>query len=304
MPRSSVDLPIEPTELSEFLPELGEATPQPSLFTRIRKSPYLLMGMIFGAGLLSGWLVLGLYLWQSGGMAWSSSQYPPGYEQMYMTWVANRYAQTGDFAQVQKDLATWSRDDIARVLASLQKETVDPEMRRRFAVLADLLGVPVASTSLQSSLFAQPIFLIGIFLSFTLLLVAIALIAVPVSLERQAPADELPPPVEPLDANLEELLTDVQIGALEQTPEKKEEEKKEEEKKEEEKKEEDSDSSAGGLGDLASLFEEEDTSLSTLEAFCKGLAEVNIDELLNLGKNIVQRFKTQRYIPPANKDKL
>ena len=64
------------------------------------------------------------------------------------------------------------------------------------------------------------------------------------------------------------------------------EEAEEEKKKEEERAESESDTSSG-LGDLASLFEEEDTSINVLEAFCKGMPEVTVDEVLTMGTDLL-----------------
>jgi len=46
------------------------------------------------------------------------------------------------------------------------------------------------------------------------------------------------------------------------------------------------------LGDLASLFFDEDTSLASLEQFCKGLPDVNAEDLLKMGRTIVERLST------------
>jgi hypothetical protein len=217
---------------------------------------------------------------------WQSS---PAYERLYVTWVAERYAKTGDAAQAQRDLAGPRREYIADLLTTLQKETSDTQKRQRLAALADVMRPPPSETSFLPALVAQPVFVLSLLLSLAPLLAALALVALPyIQSLRKSPQEEELVAAEPSEAALEELLADVQIeeptaqaveAQTEQAPAPEEEE---EEKQEDQ---------TGGLGDLASLFDEEDTSLSALEAFCKGLAEVNVDALLASAKGMVQSFK-------------
>ena len=292
--------PIQLNHLTERvlgLATLREPARVSALWTRVRFSPMLLFGLIFITGLMAGMLVLGIFMWRTNSAP--PGQYPPAYERMYMTWVADRYASSGNVARVRQDLILWTPEDTLRVLATLQMETTDPEARRRIVMLAGALGGSApstttnTSTSARPSFFTQPAFLASMFLAMGLLLGAIGIMVVPMLRERKLTAEELTAPVDQIDANLEELLADVQIGTLEPEVETKPEETPEEKKEEILPAETDADAdTSSGLGDLASLFEEEDTSLSTLEAFCKGLTEVNIDELLGLGKRVIERFRT------------
>jgi small subunit ribosomal protein S3 len=55
------------------------------------------------------------------------------------------------------------------------------------------------------------------------------------------------------------------------------------------------------LGDLASLFEEEDTSINVLEAFCKGMPDISVDELLTMGDNIARQIEKRVSYKKATK---
>jgi ribosomal protein L12E/L44/L45/RPP1/RPP2 len=97
---------------------------------------------------------------------------------------------------------------------------------------------------------------------------------------------------------LEELLADVQ---LEEQPaqegqqpgpaqEQEQQEGQGETEQEEAEQAEPEDQNTGGLGDLLNLFEEEDTSIATLEAFCKGLPDVSVDELFEKSKKVASHL--------------
>ena len=233
--------------------------------------------------------------------AWMAS---PAYEKMYLTMVADKYAKTGDMAQLQRDLAGASPEQVAQVLQTMQRETVDTTTRQRLTVLADAVRPPVTQTSYVPTLFNQPAFLFSLFLSLTPMFVAFGLVVGPYLRERFRPVEhgasksttdtmsiqEAEPPIDP---NAPVAGASV---AVEPTPEaaaaaaaaaEEEQKKKEEEEEEEEQQQDDS----GGLGDLASLFEEEDTSLAALENFCKGLPDVNVDVLISNGKSTVVALK-------------
>ncbi len=240
--------------------------------------------------------------------AWMAS---PAYEKMYLTMVADKYAKTGDMAQLQRDLAGASPEQVAQVLQTMQRETVDTTTRQRLTVLSDAVRPPVTQTSYVPTLFNQPAFLFSLFLSLTPMFVAFGLVIGPYLRERlrtvehgasksttdampiQAAETSLDVAAPPIDPNAPVAGASV---AVEPTPEaaaaaaaaaEEEQKKKEEEEEEEEQQQDDS----GGLGDLASLFEEEDTSLAALENFCKGLPDVNVDVLISNGKSTVVALK-------------
>jgi hypothetical protein len=264
-----------------------ERVQQSALWMRLRRSPYLLFGGIFALGLLIGGLVLGLFVLSARP---DSSQFPPAYERMYMTWVADRYAQSNNVAQARQDLALWTREDIVRVITTLQAEQLDLTTRSRIEVLAMGLGVSAAGSSTRSSILTQPIFLVSIFLPVILMLSAMGVIVVPMLRERFI-VNPVSLEMSEEDAKLAELLADVQIGTLDQGPDAQAQEKPEEKKEEPPPAPQDAeDSPSSGLGDLASLFEEEDTSISTLEKFCKGMADIKIEDLAGLSQHVLERF--------------
>ncbi|MEW5718482.1 MAG: hypothetical protein AB1817_07650 [Chloroflexota bacterium] len=216
-------------------------------------------------------------------------------QQLSMSPAMERYWRTVDIVQIQKDLKGWSREDMSRLFLTVREQTSDPETRRHIDSLGKMLRLPgfESSSSLLSALVSQPIFLLGIFLSIGIWGAAVVISIAPYVRWQRAPA--LVPdaaPAVPLeqsgDAILEELLPEITLEAAVPEPaEKKEEEKKPEEQPASEQSEE----ASSGLGDLASLFEEEDTSITALEQFCKNLAEIVIDDLSTKAKDVARDLR-------------
>jgi hypothetical protein len=150
-----------------------------------------------------------------------------------------------------------------------------------------------SSSSLLTSLLSQPVFILGIFLSIGIWGAAIVISIAPHVRWGRAPAPVIDPALfaqseQSTDAILEELLSDITLESVEpDSTEKKEEEKKAEEQPASEQSEE----SSSGLGDLASLFEEEDTSITALEQFCKNLADIVVDDLAAKAKEFARDLK-------------
>jgi hypothetical protein len=308
----SANDPDESTETAELIEQseiparpVAVKTP-PSRRTRVaaelaKRSAILMLGGMFTAGLLLGWLVIGWWLWP---IDWTSSA--PGqssleYQRMFVPWVADRYWQTGDVSQAQQYLAEWKRADLARFIDSLQRETRDVESRRHLVALAEAMRLPSNNSSLLTLIFSQPGIVLGMLLSIIPLIAAVTFVTMPnisvkigtrigilkpareaASIEEFERSGEMPQ----AEAGLDELITADE--PMEQTTEGQQEG---EEEKTEEQPAEEAEEQSSGLGDLASLFEEEDTSVNALEAFTKGMAEINIDELFTLGSNIIYQLR-------------
>jgi len=283
---------------SRGIEELTNALPirKDGLSARLRSPRVILLGGLLASGILLGLLVLGVWLRTAAGRtAFDPEQSSGEYQQMLVTWAANRYWQTGDASQVQKAFANWNRDDLAKLLLTMQRGTSDVEARRRLVALTEALRLPVSETSVIALIFGQPIIVVSLLLSIAPLLAAFTMVTLPrirIRMGIQAPeeaaaAAALAQPGESLD----ELLAEVQAG--EETAAPGEEQANEDENKEDEdeKPVEEEESQGASLGDLASLFEVEDTSINALEAFCKGMPEVNIDSILTMGADILRRFR-------------
>lgn len=258
---------------------------------KLKLPPGLQLALVFGAGVLVGWFLIGWWLWP---VDWQNSapwQLSLTYQKTYIALVADRFWQTSDVAQLQRDVAGWKQQDLLRLIEQMQRETTDPEARKHLTTLGEALRLPTTETSLVSILLSSQIVIIGLVLSVIPLFVAIGMLAAPY-LRRKPPAAE--PAVEQAgeltEGTLEELLANVQLeaNAAAQEAQKK---KEEEEKKEEEKKQEEEEEQANALGDLASLFEEEDTSISVLEQFCKGMPDISADQLLDTAHDIWKRLR-------------
>ena len=253
----------------------------------MKKSLVILLSAVFVAGMLLGWLVIGWWLWPVQWTSPDSAQTPADYQRMLVTWAANRYWQTGDAVTVQKAFATWKRDDLATLLVTMEHETNDAEARRRLVALGAALQLPVSQSSLML-FFSQPAIWLSILLTLAPLLAGLGFVTLPRLRKKSETLEEIVDETAPPEESLDALLAEVEVG--EQTEAAQGQAQKEEEKKEEKPAEEEQSENAG-LGDLASLFEEEDTSINVLEAFCKGMPEISVDELLTMGIDLVHRLR-------------
>ncbi len=287
------DSDVVSPERDDSRPRAAMPSPRPR-----RALPIVLAALV---GLLAGWLVIGWWLWP---IEWTSSspwQLRPDYQKTYLTLVAHEYARTSNLAYVEDLLAGWDRADLAQLLAAAQREASDPETREHVAALADMLRLPSADTSLSAALLSQEGFVVGVVGAAAPLLAALALVAATLARRRDGVAGETAS-IGATEQGLEELLADVavddQSAVAEQSPDTQETEQRapsaqaEEEKKTEEAPpdqagEEEAEEADGGLGDLASLFEIEDTTLAGLEAFCKDMLEVNVQELSTTAREVL-----------------
>jgi hypothetical protein len=259
----------------------------------IRKTLIILLSAFFTIGLLLGWIVIGWWLWPVEWSTFTPQDTASDYQQMLVTWGANKYWDTGDATQVRKAFGAWDRDDLAKLLSGMQRNTKDTEMRRRLVALTQALDLPVSDSSLLGFV-AQPGIVVGILLSAAPLLGALGFVTLPrLRRKRAAELEEMViGQVVPAEESLDELLADVDVNdpAAVVVPG----EEKEEEKEDEKPSDEEAEGQSSGLGDLASLFEEEETSISALEAFCKGMPEISVEELITMGANILQRMRQSK----------
>ena len=167
-----------------------------------------------------------------------------------------------------------------------------------------------SETAFLPSLIGQPFFIISLLLSFAPLLGAAGIIAAPrlrnlmkSAAKQPAPEEPKPSPEQPA-AVAEQPAEDQPANTteekapdtpLEETPEPPpappEGQEQEEDEKKEEEEEEEEEEGKPVLGDLASLFEEEDTSLSSLEALSKGLSEIGVDDLVGTSGDTARQLQ-------------
>ena len=261
--------------------------------------------LALSASLLFGWLVVGWWLWP---VQWTNSapwQLGPDYQRAYVTLVAREYGRTTNLAQVEEALAGWNRDDLAKLVSRLQSETTDAETGQGLAALAQALQLPRIDASVWNALAGQQGIILGVIAAAVPLLGALALASASAFARRrgQAPGDT-PAEDEQAEQTLAELLADVNVGdepdqvepAQEepkpgQAAEDKTQAKQEEPAKPEEDKKDKGEEAQSDLGDLASLFIEEDTTLAGLELFCKSLDEISVDNLLESAVQVSRQLR-------------
>ena len=249
--------------------------------------------------------------------AYPPAQWTDDYKKLFIIYVASKYWLTGDKTFAQSSFTDWNQDDLAKQLLDLARQTQDAETRRNLVVLTDALRLPITQTSLALFILNQPGVLLGALLAAMPLLALTTTVSLPrlrklrrsilkrigiataqMLAEEQAEKQRAAKLAKPLEESLDEMLAEAQseqaIGApgAEQTEEENKAKAEEEEK-----------TGAGGFSDLASLFEEEDTSLNELEEFVKGMAEVSIDALLALSQNVIAHLRQGVRKEPSNQEK-
>jgi hypothetical protein len=254
------------------------------------------------AGLLIGWLLIGWVIWP---VQWTNAspwQLGAVYQQTYLQLVADRYGYDQDLALAEEALHGWDRTAVNNLLVQMQSTVPEAAARQRLANLAAALRLPGGEQSLMDSIFGQG----GVWLALalaTLPIVAAIGLVVSAKLRSSAPPAQSAELAADTEAELEELLADLQLdGAGGPAPESdvstsvvnSESTHPPQEDEGEEEEEEQPQDSNSILADLASLFEEEDTSLVALEALCKGLPDIAADELLRQSREVLRRFKEDR----------
>ncbi|MBI5567393.1 MAG: hypothetical protein HY870_21010 [Chloroflexi bacterium] len=312
-------LPLKPEELAALfgaddetalglaepvVPRLSRQARRPvSLTERIRRLPNW---TLFLAGLLIGWLVIGWWVWP---VRWTNSDLwdlSTRNQKAFVQLVADRYWTDRDLALAEATLGGWDRDAVNSLLVVMQAETISTDTRQRLDALLQALQLPGGEQSLLASIFNQDGILIALAIAVLPMFIAIGL-AVSSQLRAKSVAasgDELA--ADDQEAELEELLADVQLevgqmgspgpdGATEQQATNPDEQQpgQADTASDEEEYEQIPDQD-NPLGDLASLFAEEDTSVALLEAMCKGMPEVDMAELLTKSRDMLRRFREER----------
>jgi len=248
-------------------------------------------------GLLIGWLLIGWLLWP---VQWTNSQpwdLSPAYQQTYVQLVADRYSYDQNLGLAEDALRGWDRAAVNELLVQMQSTAPDAAARRRLAQLAAALSLPGGDQSL-ASIFSQGGVWLALALAVLPIIVAVSLILL-ARLRPPAPpaaSDELSTDAE---AGLEELLADLQLDAENgpaaepDAPSNPVNPENPQPPPEEEEPEQTQDPN-NMLGDLASLFEEEDTSLIVLETLCKGMPDIAVEDLLRQGREVMRRFREER----------
>lgn len=278
-----------------------------SLAERARRLPWWVW---LAAGLLVGWLVIGWLIWP---VKWTNSDLwdlSPRNQKTVLQLVADRYWTDRDLALAEATLGSWDRAAVNSLLVTMQAEIISPDARERLAALSQALNLPGGEQSLLDSIFNQDGILLALGIAVLPMFIAVGLIVSSQLRARPQAAAGEAALADNEEAELEELLADVQLENIpaggpgeasgqqpdqaaapgEQPPGQAEATGEEEEEEEEE----NAVDANNPLGDLASLFAEEDTSVAQLEMMCKGLPDISVDDLLTRTRDSLRRFREER----------
>ena len=281
---TSEDLEVPAPESDD--PE-GSETRKDWLANLVRGSRRYLPGLIFVAGLLLGWLVVGWWLWP---VQWTNADpwhLRQRHQKTYISLVAESFWWTSDIHRAREALAGWDGEAVAELLATMEREASSPEARQQLAALAEALEMPTAEESLWASLLSQKAILLSVIVSALPLTAAIVLGVFSFVQNRTQQAEGLLAGEEQLEEALEEILGQEE-GEQAERGEEEEEEKEEEEEGEYE---EDEEEEEPWVHDLVSiLFDEDETELSELEALCKKLPDIDASDLLENSRKVADQL--------------
>ena len=298
------DLQLTPEDLEAPAPKSddleGSETRRGRLANLVGGSRRYLPGLVFVAGLLLGWLIIGWWLWP---VQWTNTapwHLHREHQKTYIGLVAENFWWTKDIHHAREALAGWDDEAVTELLATMERESSSPETRQQLAALAEALGMPTAEESLWASLLSQKAIFLSVILSALPLAAAIILGVFSFVQNRTQPSEG--PLVE--EGQLEEALGEMldreklalegeQVQAQEEQAEEKEgeEEEEEEDYEEEDEEEEEEEEEEPWVQDLVSvLFDEDEIKFSQLEALCKKLPDVDVSHLLELSNKVVDQL--------------
>lgn len=270
----------------------------------IRASRGNLLGPVFLAGLILGWIVIGWWLWP---VKWTNSEpwlLRPERQMTYVGLVAEDYWHTGDISQARKALAGWDDGALANLLATMQSQASSPGKRQHLATLAEALTLPDPEESLLTSLFNHKTIVLSAVLSTAPLVVAIVLAIAPLIRNRtKKPEELLGQGVEELEEELGRLLAEEEEEEETQEEEQETEKEKEWEEKEGEEEEDKEDKENEWLDEeieeeedqtmqdiLSSIFEEDDETLDYYKSLCKDLEDLDINDLVKKSEEVMDQI--------------
>ena len=129
---------------------------------------------IFTVGLFVGWVIIGSWLapGRSDSNPWESHLEQ---QMSLVSLLAEDLWRTGDIARIQKVVAGWDEQALAKLLTATDLQLSDPEARQHLSALRQALALPESGITLGMILSQKPIILSSSF--GLLLLVAAALVA-------------------------------------------------------------------------------------------------------------------------------
>jgi len=271
------------------VPETEVPEARPSVLARLKGSWHFL-SVAFGIGLFLGWIVLG---WLILPVKWINTDpwdLRPEYQERYLGLVAEDYWRTGDLRRVLADLEGWDETALARRLASMEARERDPERRQHIAALIEVLQLPEATRPFWASLLAQRPILLSTILSALPMVGAVILVFS--SFVKQQPregADE--ELVAEGETELTEEALQQQLAMLAETQPGDAQSEKQEAAEKEQAKEVPAPEATEEQSDvtelLSGLFDEDSESLERLQTLSKGLADIDVDSLLDSAREVL-----------------
>jgi len=123
---------------------------------RIRALPLPVVALVFLAGLLLGWLVIGWWLWPVDWIDADPWDLRVEHQERYVALVAKNYAQAGNADQAREAIAGWDDQALADLLAAMQAKTPDLTAGQRLADLASVLDLPEGGAVAAAEAGASP----------------------------------------------------------------------------------------------------------------------------------------------------
>lgn len=123
---------------------------------RSRALPLSVVGLVFLAGLLLGWLTIGWWLWPVDWIDADPWDLRAEHQERYVALVAKDYAQAGNADQARGAMAGWDDQTLADLLAAMQEAAPDLTTSRQLADLASALDLPEGGAAAPAGSEASP----------------------------------------------------------------------------------------------------------------------------------------------------
>lgn len=152
---------------------------------RIRRLPFLWVGLSLIAGLLLGRLVVGGWLGPAKCAEATAQDLNPEQQKKFVELVADDYARTGDLSRAQELLAGWDEGALTNLLGAMQSQALDPGLAQQLGSLGQALKLPVEEKAmvqpepLMDSLLGEKTIVWSLALPGAMLVVAIVLVISP-----------------------------------------------------------------------------------------------------------------------------
>jgi len=109
---------------------------------KVRRIPFLWVGLALLVGLLLGWLVVGWWLWPAKCAEANAQEFNLEQQKKFVEMVADDYERSNDLSRARELLAGFDEGMLANLLGMMQGQALNPELAQLLGGLAEGLNLP------------------------------------------------------------------------------------------------------------------------------------------------------------------